>query len=93
MDGGSSTSTLVASTNTGVFANTPSAARIAWSTPTANQLAFLGSQQGNALEQDLAAVYKEGCSYRLTVGVGVSARFPPSAAASRSTRSSWFSTT
>ena len=42
------------------------------------QLAFLGSQQGNALEQDLAAIYRVGCEYRLTVAVGVSARFPPS---------------
>jgi hypothetical protein len=43
------------------------------------QLAFLGSQRGNALEQDLTATYKAGCGYRLTAGVGVSARFPPSA--------------
>jgi len=42
-------------------------------------LAFLGSQQGNALEQDLEAIYKVGCDYRLTVAIGVSWRFPPSA--------------
>jgi hypothetical protein len=42
------------------------------------QLAFLGSQRGNALEQDLTATYKAGCGYRLTAAVGVSARFPPS---------------
>ena len=43
-----------------------------------NQLAFLGSERGNALEQDLAAVYKVGRDYQLTVAVGVSMRFPPS---------------
>jgi hypothetical protein len=66
------------SSNTGVFANTPVGSPDRLVNADANQLAFLGSQQGNALEQDLAAVYQIGCSYRLTVAVGVSARFPPS---------------
>ena len=38
----------------------------------------MGSESGNALEQDLTAIYKAGCDYRLTVAVGVSSRFPPS---------------
>ncbi|MCL5280637.1 MAG: hypothetical protein M1376_12110 [Planctomycetes bacterium] len=67
-----------ASSNTGVFLNTPVGNPDCLVNADANQLAFLGSQQGNALEQDLAAVYQIGCSYRLTVAVGVSARFPPS---------------
>ena len=45
-----------------------------------SQLAFLGSQHGNALQQELAATYQVGCNYRLTVGMGVSMRFPPSVA-------------
>jgi hypothetical protein len=66
------------SSNTGVFANTPvgSADRVV--NAEGRQLAFLASQQGNALEQDLTAVYRVGCDYRLTVGVSVSLRFPPS---------------
>ena len=69
---------ILASTNTGVFANT---AEDSWDhkdNPDGQQLAFLGSEQGNALEQDLAATYKAGCDYRLTVAVGVSSRFAPS---------------
>jgi hypothetical protein len=69
----------VASSNTGVFLNTPIGSLDRLVNADANQLAFLGSQTGNALEQDLAAVYQVGRSYRLTVAVGVSARFPPSA--------------
>jgi hypothetical protein len=68
----------VASSNTGVFLNTPVGSPDRLANADANQLAFLGSEQGNALEQDLAAVYQIGGSYRLTVAVGVSARFPPS---------------
>jgi hypothetical protein len=68
----------VASSNTGVFANTPPGSPDHQVNADANQLAFLGSQRGNALEQDLTAVYQAGCSYRLTVAVGVSMRFPPS---------------
>ncbi len=68
----------VASSNTGVFGNTPAGNPDSLVNADANQLAFLASQKGNALEQDLAATYKAGCTYRLTVGVGVSLRFPPS---------------
>jgi len=68
----------VGSQNTGVFANTAAGSADHIANAEGKQLAFLGSQQGNALEQDLAAVYRVGCEYRLTVGIGVSARFPPS---------------
>lgn len=71
----------VASTNTGVFANTPAGSPDHVVNADGRQLAFLGSEQGNALEQDLAAGYQVGCAYRLTVAVGVSGRFPPSEAA------------
>ena len=67
----------VASSNTGVFANTPPGSPDRQVNADANQLAFLGSQRGNALEQDLPVTYRAGCAYRLTVGVGVSVRFPP----------------
>jgi hypothetical protein len=67
------------SSNTGVFANTPVGSPDRMVNADGKQLAFLGSQRGNALEQDLAAVYRVGCDYRLTAGVGISARFPPSA--------------
>ena len=66
------------STNTGVFANTPDGKTDHIVNPDGNQLAFMGSQAGNALEQDLTATYKTGCDYRLTVAVGISSRFPPS---------------
>ena len=69
----------VASTNTGVFANTPVGSWDRVDNADASQLAFLGSARGNGLEQDLTAVLREGCSYRLTVAVGISSRFPPSA--------------
>ena len=64
--------------NTGVFANTPAGSHDHVVNADGNQLAFLGSQAGNALEQDLNANYKAGCNYRLTVGVSISALFPPS---------------
>jgi hypothetical protein len=67
------------STNTGVFANTEPNSFDHIVNADYNQLAFLGSQQGNALQQDLADAYKVGCEYRLTVGVSVSGRFPPAA--------------
>ncbi|MBN2131625.1 MAG: hypothetical protein JW741_19155, partial [Sedimentisphaerales bacterium] len=67
-------------TNTGVFANTPADSDDHLVNADGRQLAFLGSEQGNALEQDLQAAYKTGCDYRLTAAVGVSGRFPPSAA-------------
>ncbi len=66
------------SQNTGVFANTTPGSGDHVANADGEQLAFLGSQQGNALEQDVAAIYRVGCEYRLTVAVGVSARFPPS---------------
>ncbi|UCC99875.1 MAG: hypothetical protein JSW66_08320 [Phycisphaerales bacterium] len=66
------------STNTGVFANTAEGSEDHIVNADGDQLAFLGSASGNALEQDLASRYKVGCDYRLTVGVGISGRFPPS---------------
>ena len=69
----------LASTNTGVFANTPVGSPDHIQNADGSQLAFLGSEQGNALEQDLAATYKVGCDYQLTVAVGVSMLFSPSA--------------
>jgi hypothetical protein len=67
------------STNTGVFANTAADSPDHVANADGYQLAFLGSQLGNAFQQELAAAYRVGCGYRLTVGVGVSMRFPPSA--------------
>jgi hypothetical protein len=66
------------SANTGVFPNTPTGSPDHIANADGNQLAFLGSQTGNALEQDLAAVYKSGCEYRLSVAIGISSLFPPS---------------
>ena len=60
------------SANTGVFVNVTGIANT-----DGGQLAFLGSQQGNALLQDLEAAYQVGKSYKLTVGVCVSAQYPP----------------
>jgi hypothetical protein len=68
----------VSSANTGVFANTEPNSFDHIINADGSQLAFLGSQTGNALEQDLEAVYRPGCDYRLIVGVSVSTRFPPS---------------
>jgi hypothetical protein len=68
----------LSSTNTGVFANTAEGRPDHIVNADGSQLAFLGSQWGNALEQDLAATYKEGCDYCLTVAVGISSLFPPS---------------
>jgi hypothetical protein len=61
------------SQNTGVFLNVTGIAGA-----DANQVAFLGGEQGNAFLQDLNYVYQEGKSYKLTVGVCVSAQYPPS---------------
>lgn len=66
------------STNTGVFGNTDNNNLDYIINADGNQLAFLGSQQGNAIEQDLSSSFKVGCSYRLTVGVCISDFFPPS---------------
>ncbi|NQT01975.1 MAG: hypothetical protein HQ580_08130, partial [Planctomycetes bacterium] len=68
----------LASTNTGVFANTPAGSHDHVVNADGSQLAFLGSQTGNALEQDLTATYNVGCDYRLTVAVSVSGLFSPS---------------
>jgi hypothetical protein len=67
------------SRNTGVFANTEPNSSDHIVNADGSQLAFLGSEKGNALEQDLAAAYRVGCDYQLTVAVGVSMLFPPSA--------------
>ena len=66
------------STNTGVFANMPEGSWDRMPGADGEQLAFLGSEQGNAFEQDLAALYNVGSAYRLTAAVGVSGRFAPS---------------
>lgn len=66
------------STNTGVFLNSPVGADDRVVNAEGLQLAYLGSEQGNALEQELAVTYEAGSSYRLTVGVGVSGQLPPS---------------
>jgi uncharacterized protein YlxP (DUF503 family) len=66
------------SRNTGVFANTAEASGDHIVNADGNQLAFLCSQQGNALQQDLDAVYKAGSDYRLTVAVCVSNWAPAS---------------
>jgi len=68
----------LASANTGVFANTSAESWDHKDNAHGQQLAFLGSEQGNALEQDLNAAYEAGCDYRLTVAVGVSSRYAPS---------------
>jgi uncharacterized protein YlxP (DUF503 family) len=68
----------LSSSNTGVFANTPIESWDHVDNADGFQLAFLGSESGNAFEQDLPATYTEGCDYRLTVAVGVSSRYPPS---------------
>ena len=59
--------------NTGVFYNITGIAGA-----DANQIAFLGGEKGNALLQDLGAVYQVGKSYKMTVGVCVSGAEAPS---------------
>jgi hypothetical protein len=68
------------STNTGIFRNPPPDSPYGDYIVNAdgNQLAFLGSQSGNGFLQDLGATYQTGKSYRLTVEVCPSVRFPPS---------------
>ncbi|KPK44883.1 MAG: hypothetical protein AMJ65_01800 [Phycisphaerae bacterium SG8_4] len=66
------------STNTGVFANTAAGSPDHVVNADGSQLAFLGSQTGNALEQELADTYRPGCGYRLTAAIGVSGLFGPS---------------
>jgi len=68
-----------ASANTGVFPNPASESPGHLAHANEYQLAFLGSEQGNALEQRLQSAYKPGFAHQLAVGVGVSAMYPPSA--------------
>ena len=65
------------SLNTGTFRNTPVGSHDHLVNVDGSQLAFLGSMDGNALWQFLPATYQQGKSYRLTVGVCISATFPP----------------
>ena len=69
---------IFASANTGVFLNTPVGSEDHMNNADGKQLVFLGSQKGNGLEQDLNVSYEIGSTYRMTVGVGTSMRFPPS---------------
>jgi hypothetical protein len=69
----------LASSNTGVFVNTDPNSFDHVINADGRQLAFLASALGNGFEQALAATFKAGCNYRLTVGVGISSRFPPRA--------------
>ncbi len=71
----------LASTNTGVFLNTPAESFDHVVNADGKQLAFLASALGNGFEQNLSATYQTGCNYRLTLGVGISSRFPPRAEA------------
>ena len=65
------------SQNTGVFVNSPADSNDHIVNADGAQLAFLGSEAGNGLSQELGSMYQAGASYRLTVGVAVSSRFPP----------------
>ncbi|NQV33556.1 MAG: hypothetical protein HQ515_12765, partial [Phycisphaeraceae bacterium] len=67
------------SANTGVFPNPSPGSPGSLLHTNGQQLAFLGSEQGNGFEQGLQSIYQPGFSYQLTIGVGVSALFPPSA--------------
>ena len=66
------------STNTGVFGNTEPNSFDHIVNAHGAQLAFLGSESGNAFEQDLNALYQSDHDYRLTVALGISSRFAPS---------------
>ena len=68
---------VLGSQNTGVFVNSPADSNDHLVNASGAQLAFLGSEAGNGLSQELSSVYQAGASYRLLVGVGVSSRFPP----------------
>jgi hypothetical protein len=64
--------------DTGVFVNTPPDQPNSITNAVGNQLAFMNSLAGNALLQDTPdGVFTPGLQYRLTVGVAVSAMFPP----------------
>ena len=60
------------STNTGVFTNVTEI-----NYADADQLGFLGSEESNALLQNLTASYQVGKSYKMTVGVCVSGQYLP----------------
>lgn len=68
--------------NTGIFRNTPPDSPYGDHIFNADgdQLAFLGSQTGNAFLQDLSASYEAGKGYRMTVEVCPSMRHPPAGA-------------
>jgi len=66
------------SRNTGVFPNTEPNSFDHIVNADGNQLAYLFSEAGNALEQYLSATYKARYDYRLTIAVGISSRRPPS---------------
>lgn len=66
------------SSNTGIFLNLPYDSLSYITNADQYQLVFLGSQQGNAILQDLNAYYTIGKKYRLTIGVCVSQRYAPS---------------
>lgn len=64
------------SSNTGIFTNSPSGYPGHIPNTDGNQLAFLGSEQGNGLWQFLPATYQTGKWYRLTVSVCPSTYYP-----------------
>lgn len=66
------------SQNTGVFFNGPGDSYI--TNADANQIGFVIGMEGNAFQQELAATYQVGNSYRMTVGVCVSFYSPPPSA-------------
>jgi hypothetical protein len=65
------------SQNTGVFANGLEASLDHVVHTEGSQLVFLGSQTGNALEQDTSIPYRVGYAYELTIAVCGSGRYPP----------------
>ena len=65
----------------GVFSNnsTPEGDPAHFSNADGTQLAFIGSQTGNAFTQTLTSNYEPGNTYTLTVGVAKSLSLPPAA--------------
>jgi len=64
------------SANTGIFYNPPPGPGHITNAD-GKQLMFLGSEQGNAVLQDLEATYQMCKAYQLSAGVAVSGMFPP----------------
>lgn len=62
---------------TGTFKNTPVDANDHLWNPEGDQLALLWNGVGNSIEQELAATYEVGKSYKLTIGTCLSTRFIP----------------